>query len=167
MLKQLFPLFIILSCSMMKVPINPDSSKDFSSAEIINANELLSKIFDQEMAPLKCVPDTDEAALLLRTLTPRMETVQDDFEATLDDKNKLTELIESCDQNCTCHYLDELIREHLVTLDKSLLTLLEGKKKQKDLNSCLNYLKETFCHGDLYKALNAEKDEFSYDEESP
>jgi hypothetical protein len=48
-------------------PQNLESIKHFSSGEIILPSELLNKIFDQEMAPLECVPHSDEAGLLLRT----------------------------------------------------------------------------------------------------
>jgi hypothetical protein len=129
--------------------------------------QLLSKIFDQEMSPLACVPDADEASLLLRTIHPRMEVVQDDLEAMLDDDNEVKNLIETCDQNCTCSFIDELMREHLVTLPNNLRITLDKKKKQKDLNACLNYVKETFCSSELFQELNKEKADFSYEEESP
>lgn len=160
----LLPLMLV-SCSMLEGPVKPHAPKEFSQGEVILGNQLLSKIFDQEMAPLTCVPDTDEAALLLRTLNPRMEIVQDDLEALLDQDAEVKRLIETCDQNCTCSYIDELMREHLVTLNKDLRTQLDQKKRQKDLNSCLNYVKETFCTSELYLELNKEKVEFSYDEE--
>lgn len=162
----LFALFIS-SCSMMEEQPKPHAPKEFSRGEVILGTQLLTKIFDQEMAPLKCVPDVDEASLLLRTLNPRMEVVQDDLEAMLDNDAEVKNLIESCDQNCTCSYVDELLREHLVTLDKPLRDQLDKKKKQKDLNSCLNYIKDTFCSSELYLELNKEKVDFSYDEEAP
>lgn len=157
-------LLILCSCTMIKKSEIPYEPKEFSRGEIILGTQLLTKIFDREMAPLACVPDVDEASLLLRTIHPRMEMIQDDLEAILDDESKVKELIGSCDQNCTCQYLDELLREHLVVLDKGMRADLEKKKKQKDLNSCLNYSKETFCQSELYKALNVEKADFSYEE---
>lgn len=162
-------LFLIFfsACSSLKEPVKPHAPKEFSRGEIILGTQLLGKIFDQEMAPLACVPDADEASLLLRTIHPRMEVVQDDLEAMLDDENEIKNLIETCDQNCTCSFIDELMREHLVTLPKSLKTSLDKKKKQKDLNACLNYVKETFCSSELYQELNKEKVDFSYEEESP
>lgn len=157
-------LLILCSCAMIEKTQSPYVPKEFSQGEIILGTQLLTKIFDQEMAPLACIPDTDEASLLLRTIHPRMEVVQDDLEAMLDEESKVKELIGKCDQNCTCHYLDELLREHLVVLDKNLRASFEKKKKQKDLNSCLNYIKETFCQSELYKELNKEKADFSYEE---
>jgi hypothetical protein len=159
-------LLSLFSCSTIEAPPRPQTSKEFSRGEVILATQLLSKIYDQEMAPLKCVPDLDEAALLLRTLTPRMEVVQDDLEAMLDDESEIKNLVSSCDQNCTCSFIDDLFREHLVNLNKKIRINLDQKKKQKDLNSCLNYVKETFCDSELFKELDLEKVDFSYREES-
>ena len=150
---------------MMEKPTKLHAPKEFSSGEVILATQLLTKIFEQEMAPLSCVPDADEASLLLRTLNSRTEQIRDDLEAMLDNNSEIQKLIETCDQNCTCSYVDELILEHQVILDKSLARQLKTKNKQKDLNSCLNYVKETFCQGELFLELNKEKVEYSYDHE--
>ena len=163
---KLFLLFFLFSCSTIEAPPRPQTSKEFSRGEVILATQLLTKIYDQEMAPIKCVPDLDEAALLLRTLTPRMEVVQDDLEAMLDNESEIRNLVETCDQNCTCSFIDDIFREHLVNLDKKIRVTMDLKKKQKDLNSCLNYVKETFCGSELFKELELEKGEFSYREES-
>jgi hypothetical protein len=149
---------------MLEAPSRPDQQKEFSQGEVVLGTQLLSKIYDQEMAPISCVPDLEEASLLLRTINPRMEVVQDNIEAMLDSKNEVRTLIESCDQNCTCSYIDDILKEHVVFLDADLRVTLNKKKKQKDLNSCLNYVKETFCSGELFKELSHEKSEFSYDE---
>jgi hypothetical protein len=149
---------------MLEAPTKPDKQKEFSQGEVILGTQLLTKIYDQEMAPISCVPDLEEASLLLRTINPRMEVVQDNIEAMLDSKDEVRALIENCDQNCTCAYIDDIIKEHVVFLDADLRVTLNKKKKQKDLNSCLNYVKETFCTGELFKELNHEKVEFSYDE---
>ena len=141
---KLVLLLLICSCSMLEAPAKPAQQKEFSQGEVILGTQLLTKIYDQEMAPISCVPDLEEASLLLRTINPRMEAVQDNIEAMLDSKDDVRELIENCDENLR------------VTLNK--------KKKQKDLNSCLNYVKATFCTGELFKELSHEKVEFSYDE---
>lgn len=141
--------------------------KEFARGEVILATELLVKIFDKEMAPLDCVPDTDEASLLLRTIRPRMEIVEDDMGALLDQKEEVKNLINTCDQNCTCVYVDDLLREHLVPLSKDERTLLTKKRNKKEISRCLNYARETFCQSELYKALSIEKEDFSFDEESP
>lgn len=168
MFKKLILLILISACSTAKksdpTPVTPPAPKEFSRGELILGTQLLTKIFDQEMAPLECVPDTDEASLLLRTIRPRMEVVQDDMEAMLDTPAQVTELINTCDQNCTCGYVDELFREHLVTLDKKQRNALNAKKKDADINRCLNYVQSTFCQGELYKTLNLEKADFSFDE---
>lgn len=168
MIAKLALILTLASCSMVQTPVKPHAPKEFSRGEVILSTQLLTKIFDQEMAPLKCVPDVDEAALLIRTLNPRMEVVQDDLEAMLDIASEVKTLVDTCDQNCTCSFVDDLLREHLVTVDKNLRQTLDKKKKQKDLSSCLNYARETFCTSELYLEINREKGEFTYgDEETP
>jgi len=49
-------------------------------------------------------------------------------------------------------------------LSKELRNLLNAKKKQKDLNACLNYVRETFCKSELYLELNKEKVDFTFDQ---
>jgi hypothetical protein len=159
-----FLLTLAMSCSMMETPVKPHAPKEFSKGEIILGTQLLAKVYDQEMAPLKCVPDVEEASLLLRTIHPRYEVVQDDYEALLDTKSEVSKLIAECDQNCTCGFIDDLLREHQVILDKNQRKLLNEKKQEKDLNSCLSYIQSTFCESDLYKELNKEKVDFTFEE---
>jgi hypothetical protein len=172
MYKILILLLIVSSCATSKKE-TPESAKtqvipqpkEFARGELILGTQLLTKIFDQEMAPLECVPDTDEASLLLRTIRPRMEIVQDDLEALLDDPKEVSDLIKNCNQNCTCGFMDELFREHLVNLTKAQQKDINAKKNDKELNKCLNFVQATFCQSELYKTLNAEKSEFSFEEE--
>lgn len=168
MFKKLILILLISACSTVKKtdppPVVKAQPKEFSRGELILGTELLTKIFDQEMAPLACVPTVDEASLLLRTIHPRMDVVQDDMEAILDDPKEVAELIKTCDQNCTCGYVDELLREHLVNLTKAQRKMLNAKKNDKALNKCLNFVQSTFCQGDLYKTLDSEKADFSFEE---
>jgi hypothetical protein len=171
-LKNFIPLLFILSCSTPQVT-PPDSQtakvesvKEFAPGELILATQLLTKIFDKEMAPLGCVPDTDEASLLLRTIRPRMEVVQDDLEAMLDDQKEVEAMILNCDKNCTCDHVDDLIREHLVVLNKAQKKILASKKNDKELNRCLSYAQSTFCQSELYKQLDKEKSDFSFEEDA-
>lgn len=155
---------ILMGCSQMETPHKPHIAKEFSREEIINATQLLTRIFDNEMAPLSCVPDTDEASLLLRTIRPRMEMVQDDIEAMLDNPLEIDNLIKNCEQNCTCQYFDDLFREHLVGLTKEQQKLMEKNKSPKVINRCMNYAQSTFCKSELYQELNKEKVDFSFEE---
>jgi hypothetical protein len=167
MFKKLFLILLVCSCSNVKKKqtyletVAPP--REFSRGELILANELLTKIFDQEMAYLLCVPDADEASLLLRTIRPRMEVVEDDLSAMMDSPKSVEELILTCDQNCTCGHIDELVREHLVSLTKEQRRILNHKKREKELNRCLNFVQSTFCQSELYKALDKEKEEFSFE----
>ena len=139
-------------------------TREFSRGEVIIATQLLTKIFDGEMGPLECVPDHDEASLLLRTIRPRMELVEDDIEAVLDQEAEVQKLINNCDQSCTCVYIDDLLREHLVTLTKTQRKTLNNKRTEKEINRCMSFVQSTFCQSDLYRALNSEKADFSFEE---
>ncbi len=143
----------------------PTIAKEFSRGELILGTELLTKIFDEEMSPIACVPSSNEAELLLRTIRPRMEIVQDDMEALMDHPQEVSKLIKSCDRNCTCGYVDELVREHLVNLTPLQRKTLNTKNSDKELNRCMNYVQTTFCGSELYKTLNKEKAEFTFEGE--
>ena len=167
MFNKLMIIFLITACSTNKpsgqVKVENSRPKEFSQGELILGKIMLEKIFDQEMAPLACVPDVDEAALLLRTIYPRLEIVQDDLIAKLDDPTEVQNLIKNCHLNCTCGHLDELLREHLVELTKAQRKAFNAKKSEKELNRCLNYIQSTFCKGELFQTLNQEKEDFSYE----
>jgi hypothetical protein len=165
--------FILTTCSCssnsltskkVSPPQQLESSKHFSDGEVILPYELLNKIFDQEMAPLECVPNSEEAGLLLRTLRPRMELIEDDMEASLDDDEKVRQLISSCQDNCICSYVEDLLKEHQVDLPLSLKKSLHRKNSPKDISRCLNFARTTFCQSELYKELNKEKVDFSFEE---
>lgn len=160
-------LFTLIGCSHLEEPHNPEMPKEFSSQELIIGTDLLARIFDLEMAPLSCVPNTDEASLLLRTIRPRMDVVQEDMEAVLDDPKAINDLINSCDKNCTCSYLDDLLRENLITLTKEQANLMKEKKSPAKISRCMNYARSIFCESSLYKELNKEKSDFSFEEKSP
>jgi hypothetical protein len=172
LLKNMAFLLIAVACS--SVPRTEKTSSvdetnittinEFSPGELILGAQLLNKIFDGEMAPLECVPDQSEAGLLLRTIRPRMEVVQDDMEAMLDDSKSVDDLIKNCSQNCTCQSVDELLREHQVTLTKSQQKIMNSKRGVKETNRCLLFAQRTFCEGELFKTLQKEKVDFSFED---
>jgi hypothetical protein len=170
MFQKILILILVSSCSSIKKPEvarsekAPITPKEFSRGELILGTQLLTKIFDKEMSPLSCVPDTEEASLLLRTIRPRMEVVEDDIEAMLDVPQEVNSLVKGCDQNCTCGYIDELFREHQVVLTKAQKKIITGKKTDKELNRCLSFVQSTFCESELYKTLEKEKVDFSFEE---
>src|SRR5690606_18543020 len=115
--KLVLILLFQLSCAHHQAPpTNNEVSKDFSRSELILSTQLLTKIYDMEMAPISCVDSVDEASLLLRTIRPRLEIVQDDLEAVLDSPQEVDQLLNTCRQECTCTFIDDLLREHQVTL---------------------------------------------------
>lgn len=167
MLRFILPFIVLLSCSTEKK--SPPkaaavATREFSRGEVILATHLLTKIFDGEMGPIDCVPDNDEASLLLRTIRPRMEMVEDDIEAVLDQEVEVQKLISGCDQSCTCVYVDDLLREHLVSLTKNQRKSLTQKRSEKEVNRCMSFIQSTFCQSELFRALNLEKADFSFEE---
>ena len=165
-IRILIILMILVACSTDKKSIKTTQvqAKEFSRGEIILGTQLLTKIFDGEMGPIECVPDNDEASLLLRTIRPRMEMTEDDLEAVLDQEAEVKKLIDTCDQNCTCVYIDDLLREHLVTMSNADRKILTQKRSEKEVNRCMAYVQNTFCQSELYKTLNSEKADFSFEE---
>ena len=166
-IKIVFLLFITYACSHIEEPRKPHAPKEFSRDEIIRSASLLTKIFDMEASTLACVPDTDEASLLLRTLRPRMDVVQDDLEAMLDDPKAVDSLISTCAQECTCQFIDDLLREHLVTLNTVQKKKMNSNKNPAQLKKCTENIRKGFCQSEFYQELNKEKADFSFDEENP
>lgn len=156
-------LLFLLSCSTNESTV-VDRTKEFSEGEVILAGKLLDKIFDKQMASIECIKDSDEAELLIRTLTPRLEIIQDDIEAQLDEPQEIEKLIKKCQNDCTCGYLDEVFKEHQVELSKSQKKTMKDKASEKEMSRCLNYAQTTFCQSELYKSLNEEKKDFSFEE---
>lgn len=165
-IRILLVLITIVACSTAKKSTKTSTvqAKEFSRGEIILGTQLLTKIFDGEMGPIECVPDNDEASLLLRTIRPRMEMTEDDLEAVLDQEAEVKKLIDTCDQNCTCVYIDDLLREHLVTLKNADRKILTQKRSEKEVNRCMAFVQNTFCQSELYRTLNSEKADFSFEE---
>ena len=155
---------LILSCSTS--PSYKDkraqAPKDFSPRELITSAALLTKIYDEQMAPLSCVPDADAAELLIRTLRPRLEVVMDDIEAVLDQESEINSLVNNCQSDCTCEFIDEIFREHQLTLKKSQNKILQAGTKANE-NVCLAQRAETFCSSALFKELDKEKGDFSFE----
>ncbi len=163
MLKIISFLFI-LSCSFTNDhrASRDDAPKDFSPRELITSAQMLTKIYDEQMPPLSCVPDTDSAELLLRTLRPRLEVVIDDIEATLDQDHEVNSLVKNCQNDCTCEFIDEIFREHQLTLTKSQTTTLSKGIKANE-GVCLVGRAKSFCESVLFKELDKEKGDFSFE----
>lgn len=155
---------LLMACSSVKgpQPPRPEGHLDFSPRELITSTQLLTKIYDGEMAPLSCVPDSSSAELLIRTLRPRLEVVIDDIEAILDQENEVISLVNNCQTDCTCEFVDEIFREHQVTLSKAH-TLILQKGVVANEGVCLKARAKIFCEGPLFKELDKEKSDFSFE----
>jgi hypothetical protein len=151
----------LYGCAHQK-PINKGQAS--TSAEIILANQLLERIYSQESSPLECIADIDDASLLQRTLSPLLETAQDEFEASLDNDSTLNQLVTNCELECTCLYLNDLIKEHQVILQKETNKILLKKLKSKKTLECTKEFSENFCKSKLFEKLNQEKNQFTYEE---
>jgi|SRR5690606_32641569 len=161
---KLISFFLIFSCSFTSNQrvSRDDAPKDFSPRELITSAQFLTKIYDEQMPPLSCVQDTDSAELLLRTLRPRLEVVVDDIEAILDQDHEVNSLITNCQSDCTCEFIDEVFREHQLTLTKSQTrTLMKGIKANEGV--CLEGRAKSFCESALFKELDKEKEDFSFE----
>lgn len=161
---KLITFFLILSCSTTKDyrASREDAPKDFSPRELITSAQMLTKIYDEQMPPLSCVSDTDSAELLLRTLRPRLEVVVDDIEVVLDQDHEVSSLINNCQNDCTCEFIDEIFREHQLTLSKrQVKTLSKGIKANE--GTCLKARAENFCNSVLFEELDKEKEDFSFE----
>lgn len=169
--KLIFMCLILSACSFLpqseeKLESQSSSQQaEFSRGELYLATEILAKIFDREMPPLECVPDKNEAELILRTIRPRMEQVYDDTEAMLDRSEDVEKLISTCEQDCTCGLVDDLIREHQVQLSKLQQKKLSQKVNEKEINRCLGFTQSTFCQSELFRTLDKEKVDFSFESE--
>lgn len=160
---KIISLLLIISCS---TPSNRasdrDALKDFSPRELITSSRLLTKIYDEEMKPLECVPDTDSAQLLLRTLRPRLEVVIDDIEVALDKNEEVASLVNNCQSDCTCEFIDDIFREHQITLSQT-----QSKKLQQGIRAnektCLSARAKIFCTSPLFQELEKEKVDFSFE----
>lgn len=162
---KIIALLLILSCSTSSTSgklSRSEGPKDFSPRELITSAGLLTKIYDEVLPPLSCVPDAQAAELLLRTIRPRLEVVMDDIEALLDQDSEIDALIRNCQSDCMCEFIDEVFREHQLALTKGQAqTLQKGIKGNEKV--CLSQRAETFCESTLFKELNKEKGDFSFE----
>ena len=154
-------LFICLACS---TPERSSSEFIFVDSEVILANDLFEKLLSNETSKLECIEDNDDAELLQRTLNPIYENVRDEFEAVLDEEEKLSGLINDCEKNCTCNYVNDLVKEHQVELPKKLKKTLLNKTNEKQSKECLKQFADNFCKSKLFEKLEQDKKQFSFEE---
>jgi hypothetical protein len=166
-MKPLLLLLFIMACTTQVSPTKKRDaqaeSKEFSASEIIISHTLIEKIFDKQMPPLACIEDVSEAELFLRTLTPRMEMVEDEIMATFDEPKRVEEILKTCEKECTCSFIMDLLKENEVSLSKKIKNDLSPVKLEKQLNKCLSFYSTSFCQSEIYQQLEIEKDEFNYE----
>ena len=132
--------------------------------KVIQSNTLLTKIYEGEIKPLSCVEDKEEAELFLRTLASRFDNVSDDYQSKLDDQDEIKNLINNCESNCTCDFLEELLKENEIDLTPAQSAQFKKIKLKKVTEVCSAQIEELFCQSQLFRELDKEKDLFKYDE---
>jgi hypothetical protein len=132
--------------------------------KVIQSNTLLTKIYEGEIKPLSCVADKEEAELFLRTLASRFDIVSDDYQSRLDDQDEIKNLINNCESNCTCDFLEELLKENEIDLTPAQSAQFKKIKFKKVTEACTAQIEESFCQSRLFRELEKEKDLFKYDE---
>jgi hypothetical protein len=132
--------------------------------QVIQSNTLLTKIYEGEIKPLGCIEDKEEAELFLRTLASRFDIVSDDYQSRLDDQDEIKKLINNCESNCTCDFLEELLKENEIDLTPAQSAQFKKIKFKKMTEACTAQIEESFCQSQLFRELEKEKDLFKYDE---
>lgn len=161
---KIISLVFILSCSTLSHKRAPDDGapKDFSPRELITTSQMLTKIYDMQSPPLSCVLDEQAAELLLRTIRPRLEVVIDDIEAVLDRTSEVKSLVNNCENDCTCEFIDEIFREHQIPQTKVQIAAIK-KGIAANEKVCLQQRRKQFCESALFKELDKEKSDFSFE----
>lgn len=132
--------------------------------QVIQSNTLLTKIYEGEIKPLRCIEDKEEAELFLRALASRFDTVSDDYQSKLDNQDEIKNLINNCESNCTCDFLEELLKENEIDLTPAQSAQFKKIKIKKVTETCTAQIEELFCQSQLFRELDKEKDLFKYDE---
>ncbi len=148
------------------VPSSQEASH-FSKGEIILSTSLLMNIHDGLMAPLDCVPDRKEAELLLRVIRPRLDEVDIYIDQRLQGPEKREQLFKECLDNCSCAYLDQMMKENKTALfkeeQKKWNETLKNFKAEREAQ-CLSYIQSSFCESPLFTEIENEKADFTVPE---
>lgn len=135
----------------------------FSKGEIILSTSLLMNIHDGLMAPLDCVPDRNEAELLLRVIRPRLDEVDVYLDKRLHGPAEREQLFKECLDNCSCAYLDQMMKENKTSLfkeeQKQWSQTIKTYKAEREAQ-CLSYIQSSFCESPLYTEIENEKADF-------
>jgi hypothetical protein len=162
MFQKIIFLILITSCSH-KAPFSTEETANFSKGEVILSSSLLINIHDGLMPYLDCVPDRKEAELLLRVIRPRLDEVDITLDKKIANQSTREVLFSECTDNCTCAYLDQMLKENKTALFKE--EKVQWNKIYNDFKShreaqCLSYIQSSFCESPLYSEIENEKSDF-------
>ncbi len=156
----LIHLIFIGSCSGLH---NPSPSDEINISETLHAQELLLNIKDKKTETLPCIEDPEDAEILLKILDPQYEDVLDSYQAKLDDDTEIEKLIQNCENDCTCSFINSLLEENEIKLEKTVKKDLIRKISSKEFVTCSKEMTNNFCESSLYKKMEKEKSEFRPD----
>ena len=136
---------------------------EISTSETLHAHELLLSIMDGKSETLPCIEDPEEAAILLKTLDPEYEEILDSYQAKLDDDKEVQQLIQNCEKDCTCLFINSLLEENEIPIEKAVKKDLKLKMSGERHIACSQKMTNQFCESSLYKKIEKEKLEFKLD----
>ncbi len=155
----------ILSCAQHEKTNRPDQiAVEEIDNQVIQFNALLTKIYEGKIKPLSCIEDKEEAELLLRALASRFDSVTDVYQSRLDHQDEIQDLINNCESNCTCDYVEELFKENEIELSTPQSAQFNQIKAKMVSKNCTDQIQKIFCQSQLFRELDKEKDHFKYEE---
>lgn len=162
-LKKIALLFLLVSCAHKSPHSEGEDSPAFSKGEVILSTILLINIHDGLMPASTCVADRAEAELFLRVIRPRMDEVDLYLTKELDSPVGRKKLFSECLDNCTCGYLNNMLKDNKTPLGVEekkewRKTIKEFKTHRESL--CLGYIQQSFCQSALMNDLENEKEDF-------
>ncbi len=131
--------------------------------ETLHARELLLNIMNRKNEPLPCVEDSEEAAILLKTLEPEYDEILDHYQAKLDDDKEIAKLIQACEDDCSCLFISSLLEENEIQIEKKVKKELKMKISGERFTNCTQKMTNLFCSSSIYKKMEHEKLEFKLD----
>lgn len=167
MFQKIILLILLVSCTHNRPsPIKEGSG--YASGEIILSSMLLINIHDGVMPPLECVGGQKDAEILLRVIRPRMEEIDARLDKQLNASQTRLSTLKNCLGNCSCHYLEQTIRDSKLALTKNEKSewsqILKEYKSEREAQ-CLSYIQQSFCGSPLQLELDNEKGDFISTEE--
>ncbi len=141
MFQKIILLILLVGCTHNR-PSPFKEGSGYASGEIILSSMLLINIHDGVMPPLDCVSNQKDAEVLLRVIRPRMEEIDARLDKQLHAPASRQITLNNCLNNCSCHYLDQTLRDSKIALSKDekkeWAKILKEYKSEREVQ-CLSY----------------------------